>query len=193
TVPILIFALVYLSHFDFQRPATWVWFFLFLTIAPYSVYNIWHHRYLSPGSPIRMLSLLRSYLLVQGIVLALYALAMMVVPTFSTAFWPWKIDEFHGRIYSAIFLTGGVGSLVLWKSASGVEMLMLGLTETVLGFFVILGLVITDASQHRVNWSLSNTWLWLIIFTLLFITGVGLTSLSLARGVSRSTTQGVSV
>ncbi len=34
---------------------------------------------------------------------------------------------------------------------------MLALTQTMLGLCAILGLIIVDAAQHRVNWSASGT------------------------------------
>ena len=191
TVPILILSLLYFTYFDFQRAATWVWFFLFVTIAPYSVYNIWLHRNLTPGNSTTISGLWRSYLLAQGIILGVYAITLLMAPTFFTAFWPWKIDDFHGRVYSAIFLTGAAGSLVLWRRAARIEMLMLGLTQIVLGLFTILGLVIVDASQHRVNWSVPGTWLWISIFAWLFISGVVLTWPSVVKSMQGQPSQGV--
>ncbi|GAC1383368.1 MAG: hypothetical protein NVSMB33_11290 [Ktedonobacteraceae bacterium] len=180
TVPILIFSVLYLNHLDFQRPATWIWYFLFVTIAPYSVYNIWLHRNLPTGNPTTIPAIWRFYLLLQGAFLCLYAIALIVAPTFFTSFWPWKIDDFHARVYSAIFLTGGVGSLVLSRSAARAEILMLALTQFILGLFVILGLVIADSSQHRVNWNVASTWFWIAIFAELFFSGIGLFWLSQA-------------
>src|SRR5947209_1525867 len=125
TVPILILSLLHLDRFEFLRWATWVWFFLFITIAPYSAYNIWKNRHLPPADTIPLPALWRSYLLIQGIALGLYGIALIIAPNIFTAFWPWRIDEFHGQIYSAIFLTGAAGSIVIWFSASRIELLML--------------------------------------------------------------------
>jgi hypothetical protein len=192
TVPILIFSLLYFNRLDFQRPATWVWYFLFITIAPYSVFNIWIHRNLPTGNPITVPAAWRSYLLIQGTLLCLYAVAMIIAPTLFSSFWPWKIDEFHARMYSAIFLTGGVGSLVLVRSAARIEILTLALTQVVLGFFVILGLIIADSTQHRVNWNAASTWFWIAIFVVLFISGIGLVRLSQALRTQVQPVQGVS-
>jgi heme/copper-type cytochrome/quinol oxidase subunit 4 len=193
TVPILIFSLLYLNHLDFQRPATWIWYILFITIAPYSVYNIWLHRSLPTGNPTTMPTLWRSYLLLQGTLLCLYAVALILAPAFFTSFWPWKIDEFHARVYSAIFLTGGVGSFVLSRSAARIEILTLALTQVVLGLFVILGLVIADSSQHRVNWNAASTWFWIAIFAELFVAGIALLWLAQASRTRVRSVQGVSL
>nr|MBA2681566.1 hypothetical protein [Ktedonobacteraceae bacterium] len=183
TVPILILSLLHLDRFDFQRWATWVWFLLFFTIAPYSVYTIWRYRHLPPGAPGHVPTLWRSCLLIQGVILGLYGLALLLAPTVSTAFWPWSIDEFHGRVYSAIFLTGATGSLVLLPGAASVELLMLGMTQTVLGLFSLLGLLIGNIFLRPINWSLPGTWIWLGIFAVLFVLGLGLIYIALTTSM----------
>jgi hypothetical protein len=39
------------------------------------------------------------------------------------------------------------------------------------GLLPIIGLVLADASVHRVRWTVTDTWLWLALFS--GITGVG--------------------
>jgi hypothetical protein len=168
---VLIVSVVYLDRFDFHKWATWAWFFLYIVIPLNSVYNLYLYRRLQPANPMPLPSLLKWYLLVQAVVLGLYTLALLLAPVASTAFWPWHIDEFHGRIYSAVFLTGAVGAYVLWRSAAAVELLLLGLTQSALGLFAILGLVIVNASQHRVNWTQPGTWVWISLFVVLLLTG----------------------
>ena len=171
TTLVLIISVVYLDRFDFHKWATWAWFFLYIVIPLNSVYNLYLYRRLQPANPMPLPSLLKWYLLVQAVVLGLYTLALLLAPVASTAFWPWHIDEFHGRIYSAVFLTGAVGAYVLWRSAAAVELLLLGLTQSALGLFAILGLVIVNASQHRVNWTQPGTWVWISLFVVLLLTG----------------------
>ncbi len=182
TVPILVLSLLHLDRFDFARWATWLWFFLFITIAPYSVYNLWRYRHLPVGNPTRIPSAWRTYLLIQGTIFGLYGIALLLAPTFSTSFWPWVIDEFHGRVYSAIFLTGAAGSLMLLPKAASIEFLTLGMTQTILGLFSLLGLFLGDASLHRVHWSSPGTWVWLSGFAILFLLGLGLIGFALRTG-----------
>lgn len=181
TTPVLIISVLYLGRFDFHRWATWAWFFLFIVIPLNSVYQLYLYRRLQPVNPILLLSLLKWYLLVQAVALSLYALALLLAPVASTAFWPWHVDEFHGRMYSAIFLTGAVGAYILWRSAAAVELLLLGVTQSALGFFAILGLIIVNASRHTVDWAQPGTWVWIGLFAVLMLTGIVMIVLALGK------------
>ncbi|HEX9661688.1 MAG TPA: hypothetical protein VGB27_05330 [Candidatus Binatia bacterium] len=106
--------------------------------------------------------------------MAVYGLAQFFAPEFASAFWPWKIDAFHGRMYSAIFLTGAVGAFVLARAAAPIEYFTLGITYGVLGLFAIVGLVVVDASVRSVDWSAASTWVWVVAFAISLIAGVAL-------------------
>ena len=181
TTLVLIISLLYLNRFDFHKWATWAWFFLYIVIPLNSVYNLYLYRRLQPANPTPLPSLLKWYLLVQAVVLGLYTIALLIAPVASTTFWPWHIDEFHGRMYSAIFLTGAVGAYVLWRSAAAVELLLLGETQSVLGLFAILGVIIVNASQQTVNWTQPGTWVWIALFAVLMLTGIVMTVLALSK------------
>lgn len=181
TTLVLIISVVYLGNFDFHKWATWAWFFLYIVIPLNSAYNLYLFRHLQPANPTPLSSLLKWYLLVQAVALGLYTMALLIAPVASTAFWPWHIDEFHGRMYSAIFLTGAVGAYVLWRSAAAVELLLLGVTQSVLGLFAILGVVIVNASQHTVDWVQLGTWVWIGLFAVLMLTGIVMTVLAAGK------------
>jgi len=85
------------------------------------------------------------------------------------------------------FLTGATGSIVSWFGASRIELLMLGMTQTVLGLFAILGLVVVNASQLRINLAIPGTWLWISIFSLRFIIGAGLIWLPFSQQPAKQT------
>jgi hypothetical protein len=102
-----------------------------------------------------------------------YGLGLLLAPALFSAFWPWTIDDFHGQIYSAIFLTGAVAMFILSRAVAPVELLTVGLTQITLGLFAIAGMIIVDASVHKIGWSLPGTWMWLGMFALLVITGLG--------------------
>ena len=187
TTPVLVVSIVYLNRFNFHQWFTWGWFILFIGIPLNSAYNLWLYRHLSPADPTPVPPAWRLYLMIQCILLGLYGLGMLLAPATFTAFWPWHLDEFHGRMYCAMFLAGAVASFLLLRGAASVEILFLALTECTFGLLAILGVVIVDASQHTVNWSLLGTRFWLGIFTVLFLAGIGLTWLSLTRKPSGST------
>jgi hypothetical protein len=181
TTLVLIISVLYLDRFDFHKWATWAWFFLYIVIPLNSAYNLYLYRRLQPVNPMPLPSLLKWYLLVQAVALTLYTLALLLAPVASTAFWPWHIDEFHGRMYSAIFLTGAVGAYVLWRSAAAIELLLLGVTQSVLGLFAILGVIIVNASQQTVNWTQPGTWIWIGLFAVLMLTGIVMIVLALGK------------
>jgi hypothetical protein len=181
TTLVLIISVAYLGRFDFHKWATWAWFFLYIVIPLNSVYNLYLFRHLQPANSTPLPSLLKWYLLVQAVALCLYTIALLIAPVASTAFWPWHIDEFHERMYSAIFLTGAVGAYVLWRSGASIELLLLGVTQSVLGLFAILGIVIVNASQHTVDWTQPGTWVWIGLFVVLMLTGIVMTVLAVGK------------
>jgi hypothetical protein len=81
----------------------------------------------------------------------------------------------HSRLYSAIFVTVAVASLAISRVASPIELLLVGLTFLVGGAFSILGLVLVDASEDTVDWTVLGTWVWIGAFAVLFVSGLALT------------------
>jgi hypothetical protein len=104
-----------------------------------------------------------------------YGIALLVAPETFTDFWPWEVDAFHGRLYSAIFITVAVATLAISRVASSIEVLLVGLTFLAGGVFTILGLVIVDGSEDTVDWSALGTWVWIGVFALLLAGGLALT------------------
>jgi hypothetical protein len=174
TFVVLVMTLLALGNFRYDRLATWVWFVLYIVLPINAAYHIWLYRRLRPADPTPVPAPWRYCLRGLGGVLAVYGLAQFFAPESASAFWPWKIDVFHGRMYSAIFLTGAVGAFVLARAAAPIEYFTLGITYAVLGFFTILGLVVVDASVHTVVWAAPGTWLWVVAFAISLIAGVAL-------------------
>ncbi|MEO6458134.1 MAG: hypothetical protein ABIO92_07650 [Chloroflexia bacterium] len=167
-------SLFYLEVFDFRRVITWLWFILYLVPALASAYFMWLYRRWPAALQQQMPALWRNYLLGQGIMFLLYSIGLLLVPSVFAGFWPWPIDDFHGRVYSAIFLTGATGSFLTWKSAAPIEVLSFGVSQFMLELFAILGLVIVDAAVHRVNWSSPGTWVWVFAFADLLVAGAAM-------------------
>ena len=80
-----------------------------------------------------------------------------MAPANFASFWPWKVDNFHGGVYSAVFMALGIGTFLLARGGAPSEFLTLGLSQSVLALFSIAGLIIVDASVHKVNWSGTGT------------------------------------
>jgi hypothetical protein len=113
-------------------------------------------------------------LLAQAAVFGLYAIGLLAVPGRASAFWPWPVDDFHARLYSVAFLTPALGALLLARAAAWDEVLTLGLTQVVGGLLSILGLVIIHAGGSPVDWAAPGTWLWIGMFAVLELAGIGL-------------------
>ena len=174
TAIILAISLADLDRFDFGDYSTYLWFLLYIVIPVNVAYHMWLYRILKPLNPEPMSMPWRVTLLAPTILLGLYGLGLLVAPAIFSDFWPWGIDDFHGRMYSVLFLTPALGAVMLWRAASAVEILALGLTLAVGGFIPVVGLVIVDADVNKIDWNDVGTWMWLGSFAILFVAGVGL-------------------
>ena len=172
TTIVLVLSVVYFDQFR-RTPSTLLWFVLYIVIPLNAAYHMWLYRGLpKPGGQLG--PTLRRLLQVEGVVFGLYGLALLIAPEPSGAFWPWHLDAFHGRFYSVAFLTPALGALYLAGSAAWAEVLALAMTFFVGGLLPIVGLVVTDARVHRIDWSAPGTWLWIAMFAVLAATGAGL-------------------
>ncbi len=174
TALVLGVSLISIGRFEFQKPATWVWFALYIILPINSAYHLWLYRHLLPANLTPVPAVWRGYLLTVAVVLSLYSVGLLLAPAVFSAFWPWRIDDFHGQMYSAAFLTGAVGALAASRVAARIEFVTAALTQGVLSLFAILGLLIVDASVRRVDWSLPGTWLWLGAFAVMLIASLGM-------------------
>jgi hypothetical protein len=174
TVIILFVSLIYMDRFDFQYWGTWLWFFLYIVIPANAAYHIWLYRKLKPVNPFPLSSLWRSVFLLPTILLGLYGIGLLIAPNSFSSFWPWPIDDFHGRMYSVLYITPATGALLLFSAAASIELLMLGLTQIVGAGATILGFVLIDNRVDKVDWSAFGTWLWIGSFAIILLTGIGL-------------------
>jgi hypothetical protein len=174
TAIILVVCLIYIDKFDIQYWGAWVWFFLYILIPANAAFHIWLYRSLKPINPSPLPSPWRGVLLVPTILLGVYGLGLLVAPEPFSSFWPWQIDDFHGQMYSVLYITPAVGAVLLFRAAASIELLTLGLTQVVGGVVPIVGLWIIDNQVDKIDWSASGTWLWIGSFAIILITGIGL-------------------
>ena len=171
---VLLVSSVYPQRFRFDRWATWAWYAVCLGVSAMAVY--WLYRYRNLPSPLAYPTPARwrRLLLANALLAGLYGFAMFAMPVLLTAFWPWAIDAFHGRLYSVVFTTIAVGGLGLAQFAAPVERLTLGLAYAVLGLFSLFSVIIADAGRSAVDWTSPGVWLWAAIFMFEFALGLGL-------------------
>jgi hypothetical protein len=171
---VLAVSLGYTDRFDSAKLTTWIWFVLYFAIPIAAVYMYLRYRRLPPADADPTPPAWRTFLLIVAAVFGVYGLALLVAPTAFVDFWPWEVDAFHARLYSAIFLTLAVAAFTVSRIAARIELLLVGLTQVVLGAFAILGLLIVDRSEDTVDWAALGTWVWVGAFMVVFVSGIAL-------------------
>lgn len=175
---VLAVSLTYVSRFKWERPVTWAWFLIFVAVPLYTGYLALRLRSQPPPTPQPPSSSVRLGLLAAAVPLAGYGVALLASPATVTAFWPWRIDGFHGRVYSAIFLTLALAAVIAARGSSPIDLTTLGVTLVALGALQPIGLVVVDAHVDNVDWSATGTWVWLAMFAAMVAAGA---ALALAR------------
>jgi hypothetical protein len=172
TVIVSAVSLINLGYFNFERKAAWLWFLVYLASAAVSGLFLWRARARPSARGVTLNPAWRGYMLAETVILGLYGVGMLLFPVVVSSTWPWPVDPFHAQVYSAIFLAGAGGAYLVWKSAPREELLVLGLAQFLVGLLAILGLVITDAAVHRIDWTAPKTLCWLALFGWIGISGV---------------------
>ena len=175
TLVVSIFSVVHFDRFDAGRIETWIWFILYFGVCLNAGAHLWFYRHRPVPVPALQLGQV-TWQLLRGIffILGVYGLLLLLMPTTASWFWPWKLDAFHGQLYSVTFLTPALGAWVLGRGATPLDLRTLGWTLGAWGALPILGLVLVDLSTHRVDWAALATWLWLVLFAAMAIAGAAL-------------------
>lgn len=167
-------SLLNLSGFLFGHWTTWLWFLIYSTLSLNSAIHLWIYRKQPPAQPVATSTAWRLVLWVQAILLIGYGLGQFFAPVIVSAFWPWKIDAFHGQLYSGAFIAVGVGGLIISRQAARSEFLTQALSQISLGVLAIVGLLLVDSTVHRVDWGALGTWAWMSGFTLISLVGLAM-------------------
>ena len=109
----------------------------------------------------------KNFLLAQGIVISLLAVALFLVPGFMSTLWPWKVTPTLAQMYAGPMLSYGVGSLVYSKQGQ-----WLGVRSIVPGMFSFVLTTVIVSFMHFGLFSLTEIadllWFaWFSISTLL--------------------------
>lgn len=164
----------YLGEFDFNRVAGWAWFVVY--IAPPIVWAYYYLRYrnLPPANAAPTSPGWRLYLYIQGLILGLYGLLLIALPATFGQIWPWKVDDFHLRIYSSVFIVAMIGAFMLARRAAATEFMVVGLTQIMLGLTSIISVLWVDSTVHKVSWSNAAIYIWFGGFAILALAGVAM-------------------
>ncbi|RUV22636.1 hypothetical protein EOB77_02150 [Mesorhizobium sp. M7A.F.Ca.MR.228.00.0.0] len=172
TVIVSAASFINLGYFNFERIAPWLWFLVYLASVAVSGLFLLRAGGRPSAKGVTLNSAWRGYMSMEMAILGLYGVGLLLFPLTFGGFWPWPIDAFHAQVYSAIFLAGAGGTYLVWKSAPREELLVLGLAQFLVGLFAILGLVITEAVMHRMDWTATGTLCWLALFGWIGISGI---------------------
>jgi hypothetical protein len=136
---LFVVSLFYLGEFDFSRTQVWIWFGSYLIYPLIALWLTWRdrsrsERIVGPSLP----TWVRAYLLAQGSVVTVLALALLLVPQIMVNVWPWKITQLLAQIYSAPFLAYGLSSLMLSRRQTWLEVRVVVIAIFVFAFGVLL-------------------------------------------------------
>jgi hypothetical protein len=177
TTAVMLTMLVHAYNFEWTRPATYAFWFLYLFLPFNSAVHLYLLRRLEvpDAQPVPRFS--RWVLTLAALGLGMYGLALFLAPESGASFWPWPVDAFHGRMYMATFITPAVGGWLVRKRAAPSEYLTLGLTLVTLGLAAILGVLITNPTvpvERQVDFAAPGTWLFFLMNVLCAALGGGL-------------------
>jgi hypothetical protein len=136
---LFVISLFYLGEFDYSHRPVWFWFGAYLIYPLIGLWLLWRDRLLHEtvvGA--RLPSWVRAYLLAQGIAITALALALLLLPEFMVGIWPWKITRLLAQIYSSPFLAYGLGSIMLSRQQTWLQIRVLLIAAFVFAFGALL-------------------------------------------------------
>jgi hypothetical protein len=105
-------SLLHLGVFDWTWRPTWFWWVAYIWFPLGAAFIAWNQRQETTHPDERPLSaLLRGFLVAQGVIAVVTALALLFAPGAMIKLWPWTITPLLAQIYSAPFLAYGIGTL----------------------------------------------------------------------------------
>lgn len=142
-----VISLFHLDQFDFAEPQPWFWFGAYIVYPLIALGLAWRHRTLvdEERPAARLPGWASGYLVGQGIVLTALAVALLLFPSALAEVWPWPIDRLLAQIYSAPLLAYGVGSLLLARRSTVLEVRIIVLWMLVFTAGVLLASIIHRA------------------------------------------------
>jgi hypothetical protein len=159
-----IVSLFHLSAFDWGRVQVWIWFIAYISFPLIAAWIAWQQRsQTNPAEGLPLSDRLRTYFYLQGGLVTLLALSLLIAPSWMVSLWPWKITPILAHIYSAPFLSYGLGSLYAVSQHTWREVRIVIYATLVFTVGVLL------ASLHHANlfnFGVFSTWLWFGGFTI---------------------------
>jgi hypothetical protein len=176
---LLVVSLIHLGEFSLAVPPTYVWFAAYIVYPLIAIWLIWRHRRSAPLDSARLARLpspVRAYLVLQGLVITILALALLIAPGGMVGLWPWKITPLLAQLYSAPFLSYGLGSFLLARRGTWLEVRI-----ALAALWVFAAGVLLASLIHHALFSITNpsAWLWFAAFALATLVLAALSLLAL--------------
>lgn len=128
---LFIISILNLSLFDFKLLPVWIWFLSYIT---YPIISIWMtvkgQKQTNSLSGSSSPAWVKTFLLIQGVVVVLLSVLLFFVPNFMTTLWPWKVTPELAQMYAGPLLSYGLGSLIFSRQNT-----WLGIRSIVPGMF----------------------------------------------------------
>jgi hypothetical protein len=151
---LLVVSLFNAGEFDYSRVQVWTWYGAYFVYPLIALWLAWLHR-ADTAHPERSATVplwVRRYLITQGLVVTLLALALLIQPTLMVSVWPWKATPLLVQIYASPFLSYGLGSLMMSRQRSWME-IRVGVMATL----IFSALVLVASLIHRQLFSFADT------------------------------------
>jgi hypothetical protein len=159
-----VISLFHLSAFDWGRVQVWIWFIAYISFPLIAAWIAWQQRsQTNPTEGLPLSDRLRTYLYLQGGLVTLLALSLLIAPSWMVTLWPWKITPILAHIYSAPFLSYGLGSLYAVSQQTWREVRIVIYATLV---FTVGVLLASLYHANLFNFGIFSTWLWFGGFTI---------------------------
>ena len=133
-------SLFHLEAFNWSRRQTWTWFFAYICFPIIAAWLAWSQRSRKEHpSGLQISAPLRTYLYVQGGVATALALGLLFAPQAMTGLWPWKITPLLAQMYSAPFLSYGLGNLYAARQRTWAEVRIVVYATLAFVLLVLIG------------------------------------------------------
>jgi hypothetical protein len=153
-----IISLFYLPAFDWGRVQVWIWFIAYISFPLIAAWITWQQRsQTTPTEGFPLSHHLRTYLSLQGGLVTLLALSLLLAPSGMVPLWPWKITPILAHMYSAPFLSYGLGSLYALSQKTWQDIRIVIYATLV---FTVGVLLASLYHANLFNFGIVSTWLW---------------------------------
>jgi hypothetical protein len=157
---LFIISVLNLSAFNFSQLAVLIWFASYII---YPIIGIWMTvRQPSmmqagdlPGP--ELAGMAKNFLLAQGILGTVLAVALFFAPNFISTLWPWKVTPLLAQMYAGPLLSYGLGSVLFSRQAK-----WLGVRAVLPGMLVFSAATVVVSFMHVGLFSFGQVaaWLW---------------------------------